>query len=264
MDLARLQEVIAPFLGIRPDEVTVSTLINRGAIQSSVKTHRLRSELKKAGIDISHWDSVNCVGDLLDVEGVVFHKNYKEDSPANSSDSACAINDASKFGIGVDIESVGSIPDSEDFYTDIFFLENFSKKEISYCSRSKNPSRCFAGRFAAKEAVFKSTRGLCGKDFSRIEIRKNKDNSIESDFGSLSISYLKGVESKKGIVVAVSLPRDSYIPDMPKVDNSTNLDASGSKPVKNSKSYKFQWAILLAMILYILLRDFSSLLKMGL
>ena len=59
---------------------------------------------------------------------------------------------------GVDIEDIKSInSDSETFVA-----RNFTDEEIRYCSAAANPQASFAGRWSAKEAVFKSL-GVAGR-----------------------------------------------------------------------------------------------------
>ncbi|ODN92793.1 hypothetical protein L198_05588 [Cryptococcus wingfieldii CBS 7118] len=54
-------------------------------------------------------------------------------------------------GVGVDTELINSVPTS-----DTFRERNFTPGEIEYCNSAPNPTASFAGRWAAKEAVFKA------------------------------------------------------------------------------------------------------------
>ena len=61
--------------------------------------------------------------------------------------------------IGVDVESVANIP----IENQTFIARNFTDKEVDYCRKSSKGERAaFAGRWSAKEAVFKSL-GVDGK-----------------------------------------------------------------------------------------------------
>lgn len=55
---------------------------------------------------------------------------------------------------GVDIEDVNSI----NIDNDTFIERNFTEQEIAYCRKAANPQASFAGRWSAKEAVFKSLK----------------------------------------------------------------------------------------------------------
>lgn len=60
--------------------------------------------------------------------------------------------------VGVDVESVDSI----NVDNDTFIQRNFTSKEQQYCRTAANAQASFAGRWSAKEAVFKSL-GVAGK-----------------------------------------------------------------------------------------------------
>lgn len=54
--------------------------------------------------------------------------------------------------VGVDVEDIPSF----NMENETFIERNFTAKEISYCKQSASPRSSFAGRWSAKEAVFKS------------------------------------------------------------------------------------------------------------
>ncbi|RSH78623.1 3-oxoacyl-[acyl-carrier-protein] synthase [Apiotrichum porosum] len=54
-------------------------------------------------------------------------------------------------GVGVDTELISAVPTSETFRA-----RNFTAGEIQYCNAAPDPDASFAGRWAAKEAVFKA------------------------------------------------------------------------------------------------------------
>lgn len=54
-------------------------------------------------------------------------------------------------GVGVDTELISAVPTSETFRE-----RNFTADEIKYCSSAPDPTASFAGRWAAKEAIFKA------------------------------------------------------------------------------------------------------------
>lgn len=60
--------------------------------------------------------------------------------------------------IGVDVESVGAINVDNKTFID----RNFTVNEQAYCRNAPNPQASFAGKWSAKEAVFKSL-GVAGK-----------------------------------------------------------------------------------------------------
>jgi fatty acid synthase subunit alpha len=54
--------------------------------------------------------------------------------------------------IGVDVERIDAI----NIENDTFVERNFTSEEIAYCKKAASPQSSFAGRWSAKEAVFKS------------------------------------------------------------------------------------------------------------
>ena len=72
--------------------------------------------------------------------------------------------------VGVDVENLDSVPTSNR----TFIERNFTDSERDYCNSAADPTASFAGRWAAKEAVFKSlhTPSLgAGQAMNEIEIQ---------------------------------------------------------------------------------------------
>ena len=90
------------------------------------------------------------------------------------------------YGIGTDIVNIKRVEKSLKKNGDNFKKRIFSKKEIIYCERKKNPISFYAKRYAAKEALSKAlgTGIRKGINFKDIEI-------LNDNLGKPSIS-LKG------------------------------------------------------------------------
>jgi fatty acid synthase subunit alpha len=75
--------------------------------------------------------------------------------------------------VGVDVEDISAI----NIENDTFLERNFTEKEQSYCQKAPHPQASFAGRWSAKEAVFKSlgvsSKGA-GAPLKEIEITSNE------------------------------------------------------------------------------------------
>ena len=71
--------------------------------------------------------------------------------------------------VGVDVEDVRAI----NIDNEVFIDRNFTETERTYCKKAPSPQASFAGRWSAKEAVFKclgvSSKGA-GAALSEIEI----------------------------------------------------------------------------------------------
>jgi holo-[acyl-carrier protein] synthase len=60
------------------------------------------------------------------------------------------------IGLGVDITDIPRIAATIERYGDRFIQRIFTEGEIAYCTRRREPSIHFAGRFASKEAAMKA------------------------------------------------------------------------------------------------------------
>lgn len=85
-------------------------------------------------------------------------KDKKTESTRQMVESLVKATATENSKIGVDVESIDTIHiDNETFVE-----RNFTTKEQGYCRKATNPQASFAGRWSAKEAVFKSL-GVAGK-----------------------------------------------------------------------------------------------------
>ena len=83
-----------------------------------------------------------------------------------------------KSKVGVDVEDISAI----NVDNETFIERNFTSDEIAYCREAPSPRSSFAGRWSAKEAVFKSlgvsSQGA-GAAMKEIEILKGSNGAPE-------------------------------------------------------------------------------------
>jgi phosphopantetheine--protein transferase-like protein len=101
------------------------------------------------------------------------------------------------ISVGVDIVSVRRISFLIEKYGNRFLERVYSKRERNYCNGKKDPPICFAGKFAAKEAVIKAL-SLKNVSLKNIEIL----NSDGAPFVVVNGEVIKGVS------ISVSHERD--------------------------------------------------------
>jgi len=104
------------------------------------------------------------------------------------------------FGIGTDIVNIKRMEKTLKTNGNTFKKRIFSKDEINYCENKKNPSRFFAKRFAAKEALSKAlgTGIRKGIDFRNIEISNdNLGKPLINLKGSTEKFLQKKIKTKK-------------------------------------------------------------------
>ena len=94
----------------------------------------------------------------------------------NPHANACALNQMSVIGIGVDVIECSRIQHSIERFGDRFLHRVFTDGEIEYSMSMKFPERHLAARFAGKEAVAKAFGTGIGKamGWRNIDIRKER------------------------------------------------------------------------------------------
>ena len=114
------------------------------------------------------------------------------------------------FGIGTDIVNIKRIEQSLKKHKFTFKNKIFSKKEISYCEKRKNPSSFYAKRFAAKEAFSKAlgTGITKGVNFKDIEISNNPQGKPSIFLKRDLAAYLKKKVKYKKYDIHLSLSDD--------------------------------------------------------
>ena len=114
------------------------------------------------------------------------------------------------FGIGTDIVNIKRMEKSLRRNGDAFKKRIFSKNEIIYCERKKNPSTFYAKRFAAKEALSKAlgTGIRKGINFKNIEISNNKLGKPSIKLSGSTANFLKKKIKTKKYSIYLSLSDD--------------------------------------------------------
>jgi len=111
------------------------------------------------------------------------------------------------FGIGTDIVNIKRIEKSIKSNGEKFKKKIFSKNEINYCEKKKNPFPFYAKRFAAKEALSKAIGTGIRKDikFKNIEISNNKKGKPSIKLkGSTNLFLKKKIKKKYFIYLSLS------------------------------------------------------------
>ena len=75
------------------------------------------------------------------------------------------------LGVGVDVVDVARMQRALERHP-TFAERVFTEKEIAYCTRGGTQAECYAGRFAAREAVIKALGGLRGAKWRDISVAR--------------------------------------------------------------------------------------------
>ena len=179
------KEIIAKFLSIDSDLINENTLINRQALKSSIFVHRMYGKLSDAGFAVNDYSNINTFGELeLVLSGKTNGGAYKIEQIIQPLEQS--LNHQNKSSVGIDIENIASLPKTNDFRTEGFYIDNFGEKEIAYCILQKNPYSSFAGLFAAKEAIIKAENKYQNIKFKDILI--SHDTNGRPSFNEINIS----------------------------------------------------------------------------
>ena len=114
------------------------------------------------------------------------------------------------FGIGTDIINIKRMEKSIKKNGDNFINKVFSKNEISYCKKKKNPFPFYAKRFAAKEALSKAlgTGIRKGIKFKNIEITNDDFGKPSIELKGTTATFLKKKIKTKKYFIYLSLSDD--------------------------------------------------------
>ena len=114
------------------------------------------------------------------------------------------------FGIGTDIFNIKRIEKSLKKKGNTFKNSIFSKKEIIYCEKNKNPFPFYAKRYAAKEALSKAlgTGIRKGINFKDIEVSNNNFGKPSIKLKGSTANFLRKKIKAKKYSINLSLSDD--------------------------------------------------------
>jgi holo-[acyl-carrier protein] synthase len=108
------------------------------------------------------------------------------------------------MSVGIDIVNVNRFRDMPFAKKTSFYKKIFEKNEINYCLKFKDPYTHFAGKFAIKESVIKSTNTK--ESFSKIITDHQNKKPIVRVYGKNDYVFSASISHEKdyaiGIVIA--------------------------------------------------------------
>jgi len=219
----RAKEIIATFLKVEPSEINNNTVIDSSAIAGSVLLHRMYSSLSKEGYHVVDYRDIKTFGDFVDkLNGTKSSKEINHQSKKVLQESSL-----NGVNIGIDIEDIINMPVSNDYREDKFYIDNFSKKEISYCILQADPRASFAGKFALKEAIIKADNSYINTPFKEIEILNTKDGKPYFNNFNLSVSH--STNEAVGVAIRVNIPKEKVYKKSEDNIKQSSLDSSSTK-----------------------------------
>ena len=107
------------------------------------------------------------------------------------------------FGVGIDIVEIERFRGKNYKKNKNFYEKIFSKSEIAYCLKFKDPYPHFAGKFGVKESVIKSVQDKI--TFQDISSSNSNSHPVVELVGNLSkkYSFLVSITHEREYAVAV-------------------------------------------------------------
>jgi phosphopantetheine--protein transferase-like protein len=243
----KIKNIVARFIKLPVDQLTVHTIIDRSAIGSSIMLHRMYGVLANEGIVVENYLDIKDLGTLLRR----INNNGQPEILVERSIADTAVDEQGLFapGIGIDMEKIAAMPQAVDFREDAFYKMNFAPSEIAYCILQPDPLASFAGLFAAKEALVKADNTYKGYTFNSIVIdHLPSGKPLHKDF-QLSISHTKEM------AIAIAMRNGSADPG----HLSMIKDVSSSPQKQYSSRLLLSIITLLLLVIIFLLLSHSNL-----
>lgn len=146
----QLRVLIAGILGADPDKVQRETSLK--SLDNSLGEAKLRSGLKRLNLQLPIRSRPITFGELYDL--------LSGTTPSEQAAPMTFPALLTDLHVGLDVQEIGELPQSNDYWEDAFYQGHFDKSEIAYALIQPEPRIHFAGFWCAKEALRKCDRGF--------------------------------------------------------------------------------------------------------
>jgi phosphopantetheine--protein transferase-like protein len=161
-DHQKIRSVVARFFNVAESAVTDDFIFPAERLQSSAGRATFHAALKRlAGADLASAYTANSYRQLLQPETAKPEGNLEAATTPVAPVARTASSD-SNFSVGIDVEALEVLPQTDDFWSEPFYQENFSAQEVAHCVRQPNPRLSLCGIWSAKEATIKCYTGQPG------------------------------------------------------------------------------------------------------
>lgn len=232
-------EDIEKLYEIRREKLTNDFNLNQGQAAGSLGRAKLDSILRKHGLIHPAVYQIKTYGELKNL--VMNEPITPQPVAAPSVIMASTTTLSDTQSIGIDIEKVARFPNVTDYWENTFYKDHFGPREISYCIKQDNPTEHFAGRWCAKEALFKCFMHLQTVPFKNIEIIAGTDKKLRAYLldnnteqllpANVSISHTKDYAMAVAIVYENNQHITSTLPQ-PMLAQPTTKNKTGAR-IKN-------------------------------
>ena len=112
------------------------------------------------------------------------------------------------YRVGTDIVEVSRIRRLIDRYNTKFLNRIYSQDEILYCQDKNDPAIHFAGRFAAKEAIKKTSSMLSSIPYNQISVTNAQNGRPKFDLSDVEIDLSISHTSAHAISFAILISNE--------------------------------------------------------
>jgi len=248
----RLRETVAHFLQLPPESLTPETRLN-GNLSRSIGRARLDAALREEiGISKNGIYTAATYGELAQALCGAPFVSSGPAAPSTSDypDIAPKINRPHPpvhRGVGIDIQTIASLPEENDFWASPFYRSHFTRTEVAYAILQSNPRETFAGFWCAKEALKKAASRWSKVDWQKIEVLHDSDGAPYLQVDGLTVTDEYDVSISHTAEMAIAV-----VVGVPAADRPQNFTSSAPALVQAPEG-KQETKLLTAVILILFL-----------
>jgi len=158
-----LRKTVAEFYGVTVETISGDFELNTPERQGSIARYALDAAIRRAlNVRSRAVHTARTYGEL---ERALLNGTAPADETA-----ANLMTKPDTVACGIDLEAADALPEADDYFGHEFYSAHFTKAEIGYCVRQRNPRMHFAARWCAKEALKKCASAYLHADMSAIEV----------------------------------------------------------------------------------------------
>lgn len=178
-----LKKMISNTLKVNVVDIDSEFLLKTGKLRTSAGSVILGNMVEKVCGQKKDCSKVSTFGELLRLvesnttesvgEIITIEENEVEENQKSAANIA-----GNRLVCGIDIQEIDIFPEVDDYWSESFYIDNFTKEEIAYCATAISPRHSFAGRWCVKEALHKCCEKYYDIVLRDIQVAKHKNGSI--------------------------------------------------------------------------------------
>jgi phosphopantetheine--protein transferase-like protein len=200
-----LRTIVSDLMMLPAESLDSSTVLG-GVLSSSLGRARLDAALRsRLSIANPAVYTVKTFGELCRVAGAdISGETANSVVEAKSRPGLVAAgHGGATTALGIDIQSVASLPDASDYWETEFYQQHFTRQEIAYALLQTHPRESFAAAWCAKEALRKADNRWLSSGWKDTELTHDEAGKPELTADGSPIPCSVSLSHTEGIAVAV-------------------------------------------------------------